>query len=240
MYNLDYKNVKKLGNFGLPFFWIGILFLLIFGYFMFGGMVKKARMDATVEAYRVEIHSHRDSEGTILYKPTYYYVVDGNEYIYTPFYSTNVGVGKMEDKTLYYNSNNPYDVVAEFESSFNLFYVIIMLFIAIFPIVGIREIKKSKDKIAKMKKLAMNGTLIRNLEYRMVPTGYSVNDRRLMAIEIDYELPSGNVVTLTGEPRFDRKFKDKDGYVDLLIDLNNPENYYIDFNILEIQPKVTY
>ena len=240
MYKLDYNNAKKLGNFGLPFLLIGILFLAIFGFVMFGGMFKKNRMDSTVEAYKVEINSHRDSEGSMLYKPTYFYMIDGKEYHYTPSYSTNVGVNKMQDKTLYYNSKDPYDVVAEFESSFNLLYVFIMLFIAIFPIVGIMEIKKSRRKIANMKKLATSGTLIRNLEYRMVPTGYSINNRRLMAIEVDYELPSGEVVTLTGEPRFDRKVKDRDGFVDLLIDLDNPENYYMDFNILEIQPTVTY
>lgn len=240
MYKLDYKNAKKMGNLGLPFLLMGILFLVIFGFIMFGGMVKKSRMDATVEADRVEINSHRDSEGTMLYKPTYFYTVDGKEYHYTPSYSTNVGVNKMSDKTLYYNSKDPYDVVAEFESSFNLLYVVIMLFICIFPIIGAIQIKKSREQIARMKKLAKYGTLIRNLEYRMVPTGYSVNNRRIMAIEVDYELPSGNVVTLTGEPRFDRKSRDRDGFVDLLIDLNDPNNYYIDFNILEIQPTVTY
>ena len=71
-------------------------------------MVKKTRMDATVEAYNVEINSHRGSEGTMLYRPTYFYVIDGKEYHYTPSYSTNVGVSKMHDATLYYNSKNPY------------------------------------------------------------------------------------------------------------------------------------
>lgn len=234
MYKLDYNNVKKAGNFGLPFLLIGILFLVVFGYFMFGGMIKKTKMDATVEAYKVEINSHRDSEGTMLYQPTYFYNINGKDYRYTPSYSTNVGVNKMNDKTLYYNSKDPNDVVAEFESSFNILYIFIMLFICIFPIVGFNEMKKSKNKIAQMKKLAENGTLIKNLKYRMVPSNYSVNGRSIMAIEVDYELPSGSMITLMGTPRFDGKYTDQDGFVDLLIDLNDTNNYFIDFNISEI------
>lgn len=37
-----------------------------------------------------------------------------------------------------------------------------------------------------------------------------------------------------GDARYDRKTFDSDGRVDLLIDENNPENYFIDFEINRI------
>ena len=37
-----------------------------------------------------------------------------------------------------------------------------------------------------------------------------------------------------GDARYDRKTFDSDGMVDLLIDENNPENYFIDFEINRI------
>lgn len=240
MYELNYKNAKKIANIGLPFLLIGVVCLIVLVCMIYFKTAKKARMDATVEAYKVEINSHRDSDGTTLYRPTYFYTVDGKDYQYTLSYSTNVGVDRMEDKTLYYNSGDPSDVMAEYENGFNITYLVLGIFICIFPPVGIMMLNKSRKQVAKMKKLAVNGTLIRDLEYRLVPTGYTVNSRRIMAIEVDYELPSGSVITLIGEPRFDRKSHDSDGFVDLLIDLNDPDNYYIDFNISETQTPVAY
>lgn len=58
-----------------------------------------------------------------------------------------------------------------------------------------------------------------------------MNNRRIIAIQIDYKLPTGNVIRLKGEPRYDLQSYDEDGLVDLLIDLNDIKNYYIDFNI---------
>ena len=63
----------------------------------------------------------------------------------------------------------------------------------------------------------------------MVPV--NTNKGELMAIQVEYELPSGEIIKLTGNPRYDRKTHDADGFADLLIDINNIENCYIDFNI---------
>ena len=53
-------------------------------------------------------------------------------------------------------------------------------------------------------------------------------------IVADCELENGSVIKLFGDGRFDRKFADEDGLVDAIIDPNNPQNCYLDFNIHDV------
>jgi hypothetical protein len=58
-----------------------------------------------------------------------------------------------------------------------------------------------------------------------------VNDRVIQKLMVDYKLPNGSIITLQGDPRFDNKVSDSDGLVDIVIDENNTDNYFIDFEI---------
>lgn len=108
-----------------------------------------------------------------------------------------------------------------------LLYVIIVTNI----VLGSYRVIKVFKKIRKMKYLEVNGSLVKNLPYTMVFTNFKFNNKDIMAIAVDYILPTGEVLHLVGDPRYDRKYSDLDGSVDLLIDLNDIDNYYIDFNI---------
>ena len=59
----------------------------------------------------------------------------------------------------------------------------------------------------------------------------SSNNIPIQRIVVDYTLSNGENVTLYGDARYDNKLCDDDGMVDLLIDENNQDNYYIDFEI---------
>ncbi len=96
---------------------------------------------------------------------------------------------------------------------------------------GVICIIKNLIKIKEIKKLNKVGKLVKNLPFKMEKTDIVENDRRIFRITLDYTLPSGKTITLKGEPRYDFKFSDKDGLVDLVIDCNNPKNYFIDFEI---------
>lgn len=65
----------------------------------------------------------------------------------------------------------------------------------------------------------------------MESTGMSINDVDILAPVIQYTLPNGDIILLKGDPRHDGKSTDGDGFVDLLIDENDPTNYFIDFEI---------
>ena len=112
-----------------------------------------------------------------------------------------------------------------------LFFIFLICGISIFA--GLSGMRNVNKKIKKYEYLAKNGKLIKGLQYRMTPTGSRVNDRDVMKIIVDYELPSGSWVQLESDGRFDFKMSDSDGLVDLLIDPFDSNNYYIDFNIEE-------
>ncbi len=79
--------------------------------------------------------------------------------------------------------------------------------------------------------LNKKGKLIKNIPYKMEETGMSVNNVPILRMVIDYTLPSGEEVILYGDPIYDSKNINNDELVDLLIDEDNPKNYFIDFEI---------
>ena len=111
--------------------------------------------------------------------------------------------------------------------------IFITLFTGLFMYVGFNGMRKVDQKIIRYENLARYGTLSRGHRYSLEPTGSSSNGNRIMKIVVDYELPSGSLVRLESDGRYDLKVADSDGLVDVLIDLNDPNNYYIDFNIEE-------
>lgn len=230
MYNINFKNTKKGYLFGSIFFAVGVLFFIIFSWLTFNGIVKKYSLDSSVVAKYIDQNCHRDSEGSSLCSPIYYYEVEGVEYTCKIGYSSSDTASESQNK-VYYDSNNPSDCVTDYTAKPKLYMYLICLFPLIFVFLGIFQISKVNKKIKRMKHLAMHGTLIKNLPYTMERTNVNVNGNNLLAIAVNYTLPSGSVIHLVGDPRYDRQQADSDGLVDLLIDPNDPNNYYIDFNI---------
>ena len=109
--------------------------------------------------------------------------------------------------------------------------LICMLIPLVFIIISSVNIHKISNRVKLIKELNTNGKLIKNLPYRLENTGMSVNGVQIQRPVVDYTLPSGSMITLYGDPRHDRKIADADGLVDLVIDENNPSNYFIDFDI---------
>lgn len=230
MYNIDYKNLKKEIYFGLPFILAGLLFFIVLCFLTFSGLIKKMSMDKTVEAYKIDENGYYDSEGAYLYSPIFYYSVDGKEYECRINYSSGSGVNSKQ-KNVYYNSANPQDCVTDYTVKPEIFMYFLCLFPVIFILVGFIQVTKCIKQIKKIKDLNLHGKLIKNLPYELVNSNYSINNRNIRAIKVIYKLPNGVETELIGNPRFDGKMTDEDGFVDLLIDEQNPENYYIDFNI---------
>lgn len=230
MYDINYKNVRKGYMLGSIFIGVSIIFFIVFGFFIFNGAVKKSKMDSEVEAYKIEENCRLDDEGETMCSPIYYYRVDNIDYVCKNSFSSNKRVSSELNK-VYYDSKNPNNCVTEYNSDIGFIEIIVMTIPIILFVVGIYQNIKVSKKMKKMKYLAQYGTLIENLPYTMKPTNMTYNNERLFAINIEYKMPDGTIKTLVGDPRFDYKRGDNDGLVDLLIDLSNPDNYYIDFNI---------
>ena len=231
MYNIDYKNLKAGYSFFAIFLAMGMLFVIVFGYFSWGGAIKKIGKDGIAECIKVDIKTI-DGEEDTTYKPTFYYKVDGTTYAYTLPYSTNVNLsGMKKNKYIYYDLKNPSNCVSAYEAEINSTGILILVFTSIFPLIGIIGISSTYKNVKKVKKLAKTGTLIKGLPYKLIDSNTSINEETLPAILVEYTLPSGETREFYGAPRYDFKTRDEDGLVDLLIDLDDPSNYYVDFDI---------
>lgn len=107
------------------------------------------------------------------------------------------------------------------------FVIISIIFISIFKSMK----KKAQENILRVKKLAMEGFLVKNMPYKLVSSGTVINNQLIYCIQVEYENPSGQKISLQSEPRYNNKLSDKNGTVDLLIDPNDYSNYYIDLEI---------
>lgn len=233
MYDISIKNVKKGRNFYLIFLLLGLLFLLIICSILTLNFIKLKSLDSNTLSNRVEVNSHYDDEGAILYSPIYYYSVDGRNYVCNSSSSSSINPGTT-NKKVYYDSKNPSNCMTEYSKSNSLIFLVFMILPLVFILIGVINIKKVNKRIKIINELNQKGKLIKNLPYRLEDTGMTVNNVRIKRPVVDYTLPSGSSITLYGDPRHDRKIADLDGMVDLVIDESNPNNYFIDFEINRI------
>lgn len=119
------------------------------------------------------------------------------------------------------------------EGDLGFAFILCNILTGLFMWIGISGAQKVDEKNKRYDILERSGSLVKGLPYHMVSTGASINDCPVMAIAVDFQLESGSVVKLISDGRFDRKHADKDGLVDVLIDPNDPNNYFIDFEINE-------
>ena len=230
MYDINFKNLKKGRKFGLVFLFVGIIFLVIFGALLFGPIIKKLSLDGEVEAYNIEINSHVDSEGSTMYSPIYYYSVDGVNYTCSSSMSSSFKP-KENERTVWYDVNNPSNCVSEYDGEINLFVMLFLIIPVIAIYIGFKKVREVNKRINVVKHLNQIGKLVKGIPYTLESTGMSVNDRSVLKPVVNYQLPNGNFVRLEGDPRHDFKERDEDGLVDMLIDEENPELYYIDLEI---------
>lgn len=90
--------------------------------------------------------------------------------------------------------------------------------------------KKSKNEIHKINKLAKNGILIKNLKYELKPKTIN-GSKTVYQIKIIYEIEKGKTKCFLSEPKYLTALGRDNGTVDLLIDPDDYNNYFIDFEI---------
>ncbi len=230
MYDIRVKNVKKGNKFFLIFFIIGIFFFLLMSGIILSDYIKLSKLDSQTISKSVEIKSHTNDEGTTMYSPIYHYRVNGIEYSCSSSSSSSIHPG-TQNKTVYYDSKNPANCMSEYSKSTNMIFLSFMLIPIICIAISVINFRKINKRVKRIKELNQKGKLIKNLPYRLEDTGMRVNNVSIQRPVIDYVLPSGSSITLYDNPRHDGKAFDADGMVDLVIDENNPENYFIDFEI---------
>lgn len=230
MYDIKVDNVKKGKKFFYVFLIVGILFLAIMLGVLIGNVTKLKSLDASTMSTSIDINQYISDEGSDMYSPIYHYKVDGKEYTCSSNSSSSVRPSES-NSLVYYDSKDPSRCMTEYSKSGNALLLVFLIIPLICIAVGAINIKKVNKRVQIIKDLNMKGRLVKNLTYRLENSNMSVNGVAIQLPVVDYTLPNGVTVTLRGDPRHDKKVCDADGMVDLVIDENNPENYFIDFEI---------
>ena len=93
---------------GFVFFAIGLLFFILFFFFIFYPMIKKFKYKGQTHAYLIEdIEVDNPDTGTT-YLPKYYFIVANISYICEPSISTSTLPDHSKD-LVYYDPENPND-----------------------------------------------------------------------------------------------------------------------------------
>lgn len=231
MYNIKYKvnAIWYIISAILTFFSI-----IIFGIVVFFNPPSKLISkiyDSKIEAKYVETICNNTSEGYMCYN-LYEYIAKNDE-SYTCGsnfqFSSNLKEKALETNTIYYKSNNPSDCYIDYDFFGNIslvFYLIPIIFMIV-PIIIIVCIINKKKKIRYLQRYG----ILYKVPYR-VNRYYTNNNftKKLQAI-VDYELPSGKTKTLYSTKCYNEEVCNDNETIDLLIDINNLSNYYIDFDI---------
>ena len=222
MYNINYKKYNIELIIGITLLIIGILFLSLYMNKVFNGALRKLFLDSEIDSIKINENKKED-----LYSPVYIFEVNNKTHYCEVKNASKIKPNKREIK-VYYDSNNPNNCVNEYEATPSI-YSYIILFFPMFSIsLGLFAIVLSLKDIKKLNYLEKNGTLIKNMVYCIEKI--EIKKRKFIkVIGVDYKLSNGEIIHLISD--LPKKNIDIIGYVDLLIDKNNLNNFYIDFNL---------
>ncbi len=236
MYRVNFKNVK--GNrkeYQISLF-IGIIFLVVISIMCYYTEARKSKFDSSVMSNKVVLDTSTE-KGDTFYSKVYYYEVDGKTYKCNSIKkSTNKPNTKNEK--VYYEKDNPTNCMSESSKTTSkwmpLFLILPISFI-IFSIFGFIKVNK---QVKRVKYLCKNGKLVKNLPYTLEATETVINNKRLMRPVVNYILPNGNTVVLRGNNMYAEE-ANNNRMIDLIIDANDPTNYYLDFSINRLSGNLT-
>ena len=237
MYDINLKVIKKGYSFWLIFLIVGVLMFGIPGVIITIDAINQSKIDSETLSTKSEIWEDEDDEGYEYYGITYTYEVNGllyecdsnKEYDTRPY-------GTLTS-TIEYASVDPEicNVKGEgTDGSEILFMLIWSVMPLIFMGLAIYNMNKITKRVRKVKQLNEIGKLVKGVPYEMKETGMSVNEVEIYKPVAKYYTPTGELLELNGDARFDHKSEDYDGLVDLVIDENDHTNYFIDFEINRI------
>ena len=225
MYNINYKKYHKELIIGFILLIVGILLTSLYMNYVFKGAFKKLFLDSEIDAIQIKENNKDD-----FYSPVYIFEVNNKKYFCEVENSSKVKPNSKEI-LVFYDSNNPNNCVNEYETTPSI-YSYIILFFPMFSIsLGLFAIAFSLKDIKKLNHLERNGILIKNAIYKIEEV--EIKKRKFIkVIGVDYKLDNGEIIHLISD--LPKKKIDILGYIDLLIDENNLNNFYMDFNLKNI------
>lgn len=164
-----------------------------------------------------------------MYKKVYYFDADNRQFSCLDSVVINNKNNKIDKKTIYYNFEDPNVCTTNIIKKTNLIVYIFIISLCIPLLIGLIGIIKINKKINKIKMLSKCGKLVKNLQYEVVETKKR-NGNILYKAKTKYKVKN-QVLILYSESIYDKKLFKEYPTIDLLINENDVNDYYLDFNI---------
>lgn len=208
---------------------LGIIVFSVFLYLLIDSNRKINRYDMKVKASSIEPNCSIDKSGDESCHPIYSFTY--KDVVYSCEAKTSSSTVDRDLDKVYFYSNNP--KVCETEVDLVIpFWIYIGLIAGIVVIViGLILFIKKSIFISKINKLARIGTLFKGVPYQMEDTEITIGEHHFIRPIVDLQMSDGRILHLEGDSIPGLKYSES-RTVDVLIDLNHPENYYIDYEML--------
>lgn len=164
-----------------------------------------------------------------MYKKVYYFDADNRYFSCLDSVVINNKNNQIDKKTIYYNFEDPNVCTTNIIKKINLIVYIFIISLCIPLLIGLIGMIKINKKINKIKMLSKCGKLVKNLQYEVVETKKR-NGNILYKAKTKYKFKN-QVLILYSESIYDKKLFKEYSKIDLLINENDVNDYYLDFNI---------
>lgn len=164
-----------------------------------------------------------------MYKKVYYFDADNRQFSCLDSVVINNKNNQIDKKTIYYNFEDPNVCTTNIIKKTNLIVYIFIILLCIPLLIGLIGMIKINKKLNKIKMLSKCGKLVKNLQYEVVEMKKK-NGNILYKAKTKYKVKN-QVLILYSESIYDKKLFKEYPTIDLLINENDVNDYYLDFNI---------
>lgn len=164
-----------------------------------------------------------------MYKKVYYFDADNRQFSCLDSVVINNKNNQIDKKTIYYNFEDPNVCTTNIIKKTNLIVYIFIILLCIPMFIGLIGMIKINKKLNKIKMLSKCGKLVKNLQYEVVEIKKK-NGNILYKAKTKYKFKN-QMLILYSESIYDKKLFKEYPTIDLLINANDVNDYYLDFNI---------
>lgn len=164
-----------------------------------------------------------------MYKKVYYFDADNRQFSCLDSVVINNKNNQIDKKTIYYNFEDPNVCTTNIIKKTNLIVYIFIILLCIPLLIGLIGMIKINKKLNKIKMLSKCGKLVKNLQYEVVEIKKK-NGNILYKAKTKYKFKN-QVLILYSESIYDKKLFKEYPTIDLLINENDVNDYYLDFNV---------
>lgn len=164
-----------------------------------------------------------------MYKKVYYFDADNRQFSCLDSVVINKKNNQIDKKTIYYNFEDPNVCTTNIIKKTNLIVYMFIISLCIPLLIGLIGMIKINKKLNKIKMLSKCGKLVKNLQYEVVEIKKK-NGNILYKAKTKYKFKN-QVLILYSESIYDKKLFKEYPTIDLLINENDVNDYYLDFNI---------